>query len=528
MMASTDRAISGLSTRKGLNRLGLLFAISVWVVGQSPLAGQNIPQRPNIVLIMADDLGWADVSFNGGDPALTPSITRLASEGLRLTQFCMTPVCATTRAALLTGRYPFRQWMDWRSEDFGKPDYLALLDIPLARLPDGTPTRRIHGLDPAERTLADAFKEAGYRTAMIGKWHLGEWLSEQLPMARGFDSQYGHYGWGIDYNSYLIPHNAPSPLCVYDWHRNQQPVLEQGYSTDLIGNEAVRLIMDHAVRDKPFFHYVAFNAIHGPLEEIPRHRDRLTKRDAAIKCLDEAVGRIVAAIDQMGIAENTVIIFTNDNGGLTEAVNRPLRGTKNTTFEGGIRVPFVIRWPAQIPAGGTNDALMHVTDIFPTLAHFAGLSTQQKKPLDGHDMSAVILANAVSPRTEILIEATGSVRLPSLRWSHYKLVGSELFDLDDDPNETTDIANQQPEIAHRLRRRILELSAERPPLAELNSLMNPASPYVYGQAEHNLISPLLQNYVKKARAAAPTPPAGTYPWPAPPQNGVITYTGDGR
>ena len=132
-----------------------------------------VPQ-PNIILILADDLGWADPGFNGGDPALTPNIDRLAREGTRFQQFLMTPVCATTRAALLTGRYPFRSWMDWRSEDFGKPSYLQLLGQELARLPDGTPTRRIHGLPSAERTLAEALGEVGYETALLGKWHLGE------------------------------------------------------------------------------------------------------------------------------------------------------------------------------------------------------------------------------------------------------------------------------------------------------------------------------------------------------------------
>jgi len=379
-------------------------------------------QRPNIVLILVDDLGWADLGVHGSEAGLTPNIDRLASQGTRLTQFYATPVCATTRAALLTGRYPFRQWMDWRSEDFGKPDYLELLGMKLAHLPDGTPTRRVMGLDTNERTLAEALKQAGYGTALLGKWHLGEWLPEHLPMGQGFDHQYGHYGWGIDYNNYSIPHNAPAVFAVYDWHRNQQPVFEQGYTTDLIANEAVRLLGERP-EGKPFFHFIAFNAIHGPLEEIPRHRDKLDKRSAAIKCLDEAVGRILGAIDQHGLTDDTLVIFANDNGGLTEEVNRPWRGTKNTTYEGGIRVPLILCWPGRIAAGATNDALVSVVDMYPTLVALAGGSLNQELPLDGLDMHGVIFHNQSSPRNELVIEVAGSVRLPTLRRGDFKLVG---------------------------------------------------------------------------------------------------------
>ena len=203
-----------------------VVVLPVWVYAEAKnLVGES---HPNIILILADDLGWADPGFHGGDIRnLRRTLIELAQTGHATESVLyMTPVCATSRSALLTGRYPFRQWMDWRSEDFGKPDYLALLNIPLATLSDGTPTRRIHGLSPnANERSAMPLQEAGYTTAMIGKWHLGEWLPEHLPLARGFDHQYGHYGWGIDYNSHLIPHNAPQPFCVFDWHRDQQPVL---------------------------------------------------------------------------------------------------------------------------------------------------------------------------------------------------------------------------------------------------------------------------------------------------------------
>lgn len=485
-------------------------------------------ERPNIVFIMADDLGWADPGFHGGDGSLTPNMDKLADQGVRFSQFYMTPVCATTRSALMTGRYSFRQWMDWRSEDFGKPDYLELLGMKLAHLPDGTPTRRVMGLPTEERTIAEALKESGYTTALIGKWHLGEWLPEQLPMGQGFDHQYGHYGWGIDYNNHTIPHNAPAIFCVHDWHRDQKPILENGYSTDLIADEAVRLIQQQS-KDKPFFHYIAFNAIHGPLEEIPRHTDRLDKRAAAIKCLDEGIGRIVEAIEANGFAGETLVVFTNDNGGLTEEVNRPWRGTKNTTYEGGIRVPFVARWPGRLKPGSVNGAIMHVTDLFPTFVTLAGGSLSQELPLDGIDMSEVLLENRPSPREEIVIEIAGSVRLPSLRSGDYKLVGKELYNLADDPSETTDIANLHPQRVREMKKRLQQVAAERPPLAELTILMDPALPYVYGRDENNHVPSEIQTHVNAIRATQPKSyPSGTYPWPAAPKDGKVVYTGDGR
>ena len=486
------------------------------------------PERPNIVLIMADDLGWADPGFNGGDPELTPHIDRLASQGTRLTQFYMTPVCATSRAALMTGRYPFRTWMDWRSEDFGKPSYLAKLDMTLAHLPDGTPTRRIHALDTGERTVAEALHEAGYFTALLGKWHLGEWLPEHLPMGQGFDHQYGHYGWGIDYTNYTIPHNAPATFCVYDWHRNQRPVYEQGYTTDLIANEAVRLLAEQS-RDQPFFYYIAFNAIHGPLEQIPRYHPQYDKRAAALKCLDDAVGRIVGAIDQHGLAENTLVIFTNDNGGLTEHVNRPYRGTKNTTYEGGIRVPCVMRWPDRLDAGATNDQLMHVVDFFSTFVSLAGGSLEQDRPLDSIDMTDAIFAGRPSPRDEIIIEVTGSVRLPSIRRGRYKLVGAALYDLVADPSETTDVAGKHPQLVAVLKQRLQDVGHQRPPLGDRPLLMDPALPYVYGRDENRRAPEWVKQHVDAIRATQPQEwPAGETPWPQAPKDGVIIYTGDGR
>ena len=234
------------------------------VSAAEPLEGS----RPNIVMILSDDMGYGQPGFTGGNPKLTPNMDRLCAEGMQLTQFYTHSVCAPTRAAFLTGRYAFRTWSDWRSEDFGKKSYLQKLGLTLPKNDRGEDTRRIHALDTEERTVAEALKEAGYFTAILGKWHSGEWLKENLPMQQGFMHQYGHYAWGIDYNTFMIEHNAPVPFHVYDWHRNEQPINEQGYTTDLIADEFERVIAQQTPQ-KPFFIYLPFNAVHGPINVVP-------------------------------------------------------------------------------------------------------------------------------------------------------------------------------------------------------------------------------------------------------------------
>ncbi|MGC6457452.1 MAG: arylsulfatase B [Akkermansiaceae bacterium] len=497
----------------------------------SPVDGS----KPNIVFILSDDVGWNEPSFNGGAAEHTPHLTKLRKEGTSFTQFYVHAVCAPTRAAFLTGRYAFRTWSDWRSEDFGKPSYLAKLGMKLARNEAGDETRRIHGLATEERTVAEVLSEAGYFTSICGKWHCGEWLPGQLPMGQGFHHQYGHYGWGIDYNNKTIPHNAPARFAVYDWHRNQKPVLEPGYSTDLIADEAVRVIASHRMtnaaveKPQPLFMYVAFNAIHGPLEEIPRYEERLGKRYAALKCLDDAIGKIDHAIKTCGYADNTLFIFANDNGGLRENMNAPYRGTKNTNYEGGVRVPCVMRWPGKLKAGDTNDHLMHVTDLYSTFATLAGGSLKQKRALDGINMTDVIFGTLQSPRSEIVFEISGSVRPPAIRSGNFKLIGKELFDIINDPSEKKDLAKEKPELVKKLSERLETVSKERPPLTGMDRLMTPALPWVYGQKENEEAPAWLKDMVGQVRATQPKEWApGTTPWPQAPKDGKILYTGDGR
>jgi arylsulfatase A-like enzyme len=472
--------------------------------------------RPNIVLILSDDMGYGQPGFNGGNPELTPNMDALAAESLKLTQFYTHSVCAPTRAALLTGRYAFRTWSDWRSEDFGKPTYLKRLGLTLATNAEGEKTRRIHALDTEERTVAEALTEAGYFTSLIGKWHCGEWLKEHLPMQQGFQHQYGHYAWGIDYYSKMIPHNAPVPFHVYDWHRNEQPIREQGYSTDLIAAECERVIARQS-QDRPFFIYVPFNAVHGPIDNVPRHTDKYSTREAALKCYDEAVGRILAAIKQQGFAEDTLVICTNDNGGLTEESNRPFRGTKNTTYEGGVRVPCLMRWPGHTTPGSSNDAMMHVTDFFATLVTLAGGSLQQPRKLDSIDMSGVLFGDEQPKRDEIIFEVTGSVRSPTIRSGDFKLMGPLLYNIAKDPYEQTDIAATHPEIVKNLAARLEQVAQQRPPLGDKPLLMSPALPYVYGIDENKDPPQWLIEAVDQARAKQPKEwPPGETPWPQAP------------
>jgi len=504
-------------------------------VSLSSLAASVNGSKPNIVFILADDMGWNEVGFNGLDPEITPHINRLRDEGMSLTQFYTHAVCAPTRAAFLTGRYAFRTWSDWRSEDFGKPSYLEKLGLTLAKNERGEETRRIHGLDTNERTVAEALKSVGYRTALIGKWHCGEWLPEHLPMGQGFMHQYGHYAWGIDYNNYTIPHNAPARYAVYDWHRDQEPLYEDGYATDLIANETVRLIAQQRKnansnrKPEPFFFYVPFNAIHGPLEEIPRYTDKYDKRYAALKCLDDAAGRIVGAVDQYGFRNNTLVIFANDNGGLRDEMNAPYRGTKNTNYEGGVRVPCVFRWPGEIEPGSSNDSMMHIVDLYSTFITLAGASHKQKRPVDSIDMTGTLFEGKPGRRDEIIFEVSGSVRFPAIRLGDYKLVGKELYNIVTDPSEKEDIASRHPDIVSRLNKRVTEAGAQRPPMPDVSQLMSPALPWVYGQKENASAPEWVKEEVRKVRATQPKEWApGTTPWPQAPVDGKIIYTGDGR
>jgi arylsulfatase A-like enzyme len=403
--------------------------------------------KPNIVFILVDDLGFKDVGYHGGT-IKTPNIDKLASAGTRLEQFYVQPVCSPTRSSLMTGRYPMR---------YG-------LQVGVVR-----PWAN-YGLPLEERTLAQALKEAGYVTAICGKWHLGHLNSRYLPTSRGFDHQYGHYNGALDYFTHIRDGGL-------DWHRDDKPLHEEGYTTNLIADESVRLIEQHDT-SRPLFLYVPFNAVHAPYEALQSYIDMYEHIKAKRKriyaamttCMDDAVGRIVSAIDKRGLSRNTLIIVCSDNGGVGGvADNGLLRGHKALLYEGGIRVPAIAVWPGVLKAGAIVNEPLHIVDMYPTLLKLAGARLEQPLPLDGKDAWPTIAQGKPSPHEEILFNVTpanGAIRCGDWKLVHNGNIPAnstgapveknvfELFNLAEDPYEKNDSSEENPKKLAELKRRL--------------------------------------------------------------------------
>jgi arylsulfatase A-like enzyme len=426
------------------------------VTGIVEAAERGAALRPHIVFIVADDLGWKDVGFHGSD-IKTPSLDRLADEGARLEQFYVQPMCTPTRAALMTGRYPFR---------YG----LQTLVIP-------TPGK--YGLPTDERLLPQALKEAGYRTAMVGKWHLGHADRRYWPRQRGFDYHYGAVLGEIDYFTHASSN-------VRDWYRNNRPVKEEGYATQLLGKDAVARINEHDP-NTPLFLYLAFTAPHAPYQAPKAYLDKYqhiadpTRRAyaAMITAMDDEIGRVVAALDKKKMRDNTLIVFMSDNGGNVSAMfsgdvdvsklklpadNGPYRGGKGMLYEGGTRVAALANWPGRIKAGAVNEVI-HVVDMFPTLAGLAGANVEKGKPLDGLDLWPTVGEGKPSPRQEVVYNIEpfrGGVRRGDwkLVWRTPLPSSLELFNIAEDPSEKTSLADKNPQKVAELQKRIEELARE--------------------------------------------------------------------
>ena len=412
-------------------------------------------RRPNIILINCDDLGYGDLGSYGSERNDTPALDRMADEGMRFTDFYMaSPVCSPSRASMLTGCYPPRI-------GFGLLDGLHVL-FP------GQPV----GLHPDEVTIADVLRDAGYATKHVGKWHCGD-QKEFLPTRHGFDGSYGipysndmgRQG-GFDILAMLrasghvvADENPPLPLLLDDEVIEQQP--DQASLTARFLEESVRFIRDN--RDRPFFLYLAHIYVHLPLyvQEAFIQSSRNGSYGAAVACIDWVADVLLTELRAQGLDDDTIVIFTSDNGSRGDhgGSNEPLRGAKGTTWEGGMRVPLIVRWPGRVPQGASTGELATALDLLPTLAAIAGATLSADRTIDGVDISGTLFGGEPSPREELFYYLGND--LEAVRWRRWKLhvarAGSavtELYDIVEDPSESVDLHAERPDIVQDLTRRV--------------------------------------------------------------------------
>ena len=371
----------------------ILVAFSVAPVAMKCAASES---KPNIVFFLVDDLAYTDCGFNGGKEIHTPNIDNLANSGAVIESHYVQPVCSPTRAALMTGRYATRTGV-------------YTIVRPHAKW----------GLPLQERTLASALQQAGYETAITGKWHLGEFERAYLPTARGFDHQYGHYFGALDYFTHIRDGS-------HDWYRDDKELKEEGYSTHLLTREACKLIANKD-KSKPLFLYVPFNGVHSPMQvpdsyltPYPTLKGPRLKLAGMLSAVDEAIGQIVAAVDKAGLRDNTLIVFSSDNGGPKPGDNTPLRSFKGTIYEGGVRGCAFANWAGHVPSGIRIKEPMHIIDWYPTLVKLANSSLDPKTPIDGKDVWPMLTKGAPSPHDAIL--CVQSPERAAVRMGDWKLI----------------------------------------------------------------------------------------------------------
>ena len=503
-----------------------------WQRGSDAAQAPATERPPNIVLILADDLGWNDLSFNGGGLAggtvKTPHIDSIAAEGVNFTQgYAANATCAPSRAALLSGRYSTRFGFEFTPT----PDSM----MPMLRIIREASGRRgppiIHneqavglpyedmGMPSSEVTLAELLQGRGYHSVHIGKWHLGR-SNGMTPRDQGFDESLlmtsGLYGRKDD-PDILQARQDFDPIDLFLWRalkfaaqHNGGPVFEPPrYLTDYYTDEAVRVI--EANKTRPFFLYLAHFAPHTPLQatqedyaalpQVELHRERVYA--AMIRALDRSVGQVLDALRQNGLEENTLVMFTSDNGGAgylgLPEVNKPFRGWKMSMFEGGVHVPFFIKWPAQLPPGATYEQPVHHFDLYASAAAAAGAALPTDRKMDGVDLLPYVRQELDGAPHQALFWRSGASQ--SVRMGRWKLNLSApeglprrewLFDLAADPGERQDLAAQRPDKLAELRTALEAHNAEQaPPLwpSQLSSPVNidrdlsqadaPGDEYVY-------------------------------------------------
>jgi arylsulfatase A-like enzyme len=419
-----------------MKRLLVLMACAACLLAQPG-------KRPNIVVILADDLGYADLGFQGSPDIRTPHLDRLAREGARFTNAYVTHAfCSPTRAGLMTGRYQQR---------FGHENNM------LFNFDDA-----VTGLPLSETTMADRLGASGYKTGLIGKWHLGA-HKQFHPMKRGFQEMYGFVGGGHDY---FDPGSQTDRREIFiSFDRDGKPVKGEGYLTEKLGQEAAAFVRRHG--KEPFFLYLAFNAPHSPLQapqpEIDRYASIVDKKRrvyaAMVTAMDSAIGQVLKAVADAGIEDDTLVVFLDDNGGPAgnASSNHPLRGTKRTLYEGGVRVPMVMKWPGRIPKGIVFDGTVSSLDVLPTV--LAAVGAKAPGNLDGVDLLPYLNGKRKgSPHATLYWRMFGGDEI-AIRDGDMKLIRVlnkplELYDLSKDIGEKDNLAAAQPETVKRLEARL--------------------------------------------------------------------------
>ncbi|MFH1264958.1 MAG: sulfatase-like hydrolase/transferase [Planctomycetota bacterium] len=421
--------------------------------------------RPNIVLIIADDLGYGDLACYGCPDTRTPVLDRLAREGVRFTNFyANAPECTPTRTALMTGRY--QQHVGGLECAIGTGNVGRYDDA--IRLAD----RHDLGLPTSETTIVRLLKEAGYTAAGFGKWHLG-YEPKFGPLEHGFDHFFGPLGGGVDYYYH----------CEWDGvamlYENQRPVRREGYLTDLITDGAVEFVRAHA-GPKPFFLYLPYTAPHTPLEgpddkpPAPRTQEDWNKGTRAtyvkmVERLDWGIGKILAALDDRRFADNTLVIFFSDNGGTKTARNDPFSGYKGGLFEGGIREPCIVRWPGVIPKGRVSDQMSITLDFSKSIVRVAGAQLPEDRPFEGIDiLKHVEEGRPAEPRTLFWRQRRGDRTWRAVRDGPLKYLArhdsdrleEHLFDLEADPGEKNNLLATRPNDAERLKQLLTQWERE--------------------------------------------------------------------
>lgn len=392
-----------------IKRILLVITVNVLLVSTN-IQAQNNEQKPNFILIVADDLGFADVGFNGSTQIKTPNIDRLAKEGVKFTEgYVSSPVCSPSRAGMMTGI---------NQVSFGHDNNLAV------NQPGFDP--QFMGLPLTQKTIADHLKPLGYISGLVGKWHLG-YEPHFHPLKRGFDEFWGYTGGGHDYFS-SDPNGKgyQSPIeCNY---KTPQPIT---YITDDKGDECVDFIKRH--KDEPFFLFASFNAPHAPMQapdadlELYSHIKNTKRRAyaAMVHRLDVNIGKIMDAVHQQGIAENTVVVFISDNGGPVNSnasINAPYNGQKGILLEGGIHVPFVMHWPNTLPGGTTYEQPVSSLDLAPTFVELASKSSSQDMKFDGVNLVPFVLKEKNSaPHPDLMWRFTISAAIREGEWKLVRL-----------------------------------------------------------------------------------------------------------